>query len=161
MSFDHRDDVPDPLLANALAELRQDAPADVDWERMQRSIHDRAALVFARRRRKPSRIASRPFVPLAMAASVALALWTGPALIERMTTNRPGFELASDLDAEAILREALSGDLTDQEFDLLITGRAYPEALLAVAVDARLSTPAAPFGGPPARCPGYPAAPGG
>lgn len=135
MSSEHRDQVTDPLLASAFAELRQDESPDVNWEGMQRSINDRAELVFARRKRQRSRTVRRPLMPLAMAASIALAVWTGPALIERMTTDGTGFEVARDMDPEMILREALSGDLTEQEFDLLITGRAYPEALLAVAID--------------------------
>ncbi len=135
MSFD-RHDQPDPLLASAFAELRREAPSDVDWDGLHRSIHDRAELVFARRKHQRIRYARRQFMPVALAASIALALWSGPALIERVTAERGGVvEIAAGApDSETILREALGGDLTDQEFDLLVTGRAYPEALLAVAI---------------------------
>lgn len=135
MSMDRLDQVPDPLLAGAFEELRQDAPSNVDWEGMHRSIHDRAELVFARRKHQRTRHTRRQFMPVALAASIALALWSGPALIERITADRAGVEVAAGIDSEAILREALGGDLTDQEFDLLVTGRAYPEALLAVAIE--------------------------
>ena len=35
---------------------------------------------------------------------------------------------------EEVLVEALGSDLTDDEFRLVVSGRAYPEALLAFAV---------------------------
>ena len=137
MNFDHSDRPADPVLEAAYAALRQDNRHDVDWDRLHQSIHDRAELLLARRRSQRTTFVRRPLVPLAIAASIALALWAGPTLVEQVYDPASTTELASDLDSDAILRTALGGDLTESEFDLLVTGRAYPEDLLFVAIDSR------------------------
>jgi hypothetical protein len=136
MNQDRHEEVADEWLNAALVDLRREVPANVDWDGLHHSIHDRAELVFARRRKNAAAV-RRPFIPLALAAGLALMLWSGPALLQRVTSETPAIAAAVEFDSEAILREALGGDLTEQEFDLLVTGRAYPEVLLAVAIDNR------------------------
>lgn len=136
MKEDRHDEFADAWLTAALLELRE-VPDDVDWDGLHQSIHDRAELVFARRGKQRVPIVRRPFVPLALAASLALTLWSGPAIVDRITGGSVPAIAVVDLDSEAILREALSEDLTEQEFNLLVTGRSNPEVLLAAAVDRR------------------------
>jgi hypothetical protein len=136
---DRRDRIADPVLADAFEGLRAERPDCPDWERLRRSINERAALPLGRRRRGRTaglRRASRALVPLAVAAGVAYALWMGPSVIDEVLTPEPGLELASDFDDDMLVH-ALGGDLTEQEFRLLVTGRANPELLLAFAISER------------------------
>lgn len=127
----------DPRLAAAYGELRRESVPDVDWGRLRRSIRERAAPVL--RRKQPRRLVSvsRPWVPIALAASVAFALWLGPRALMESPAADPFAEFAVTVDDDAVLLEALVADLTEQEFRMLVTGRANPEALLAVAVGDR------------------------
>jgi hypothetical protein len=134
--FFEQDEPVDGTLGAAFAELRQDVPQDVDWQALHAAINQRAELVLARRRRRYTISVPRPLIPLAAAASIALALWTGPTLMARFL-NQGAAEVATTSDTDDILRQAFGDDLTDQEFNLLVTGRANPEALLAVAVGGR------------------------
>ena len=124
----------DPLVAAALAELRTEPAAQPDWERMHRSILDRAGPILARRRFRRVAAVARPLIPLALAASIAFALWLGPEMLIDRPDPATSTASAVDLEDEAVLVEALLGDLSDQEFRMMVTGRANPEALLAVAV---------------------------
>lgn len=118
---------PDPELSAALRSLEGEPPLEsVDWESLRRSIRMRAELPLARRRAGQVRRQRmwRPMIPLAAAASIALAVWLGgTGSTERTTEGR--------LSAE----EAFHPDLSEQEFRLLVSGRANPEELLLIALD--------------------------
>lgn len=125
----------DPLLETGFAALRDDVPADVEWDRLRRSIRDQARPVLAQRRKQRFVSPLRPLVTLAAAASIAGALVVAPGLFERFSGSAPIVaEAPAPLDAEQLLVEALGSDLTDDEFRLVVSGRAYPEALLAFAI---------------------------
>lgn len=106
---------------------------EVDWESLRRSIAARAEIPLARRRAaRPAagggRARPRRLVSLAVAAVLAAAVWLGELPgISRGTTGA--------VSTSAQIDEVLRLDLTEQEFRLLVTGRAEPEALLAIAVD--------------------------
>ncbi|MEX2581937.1 MAG: hypothetical protein WD766_01610 [Gemmatimonadota bacterium] len=129
--------VADPVLAAAMAELRKDVPKDVDWDGLRRSVSEQAELILARRRVRIWNIVPRPLVPIAVAASIAFALWAGPSLFTQLTSGTGPTEVAVEIDEEQILLDALGADLTEQEFRLLVTGRADPDALLAFAIGDR------------------------
>lgn len=131
---DRQDTVMDPTLAAAMAELRAEPLPEVDWDRLRRSINERAELPLARRRGGRARWLPRPLVPIAVAASIAFGLYLGPGVMEEMRVQDPSAQIAIDFDEERILSEALGGDLTEQEFRLLVTGRSNPEHLLAFAI---------------------------
>jgi hypothetical protein len=133
---ERRDDISDPVLAAAMAELRGER-GDVDWDRLLQSINERAALPLARRRRPQSSLFLRSLMPIALAASVAFALWLGPGVYENVFGTSSSAEFAATVDQDAILRQALGSDLSEHEFRLLVTGRSTPEVLLAVAIGDR------------------------
>jgi hypothetical protein len=134
---DRMDGSPDPILAAAMAELRDEVDYQVDWDQLQSSIQDRAVLHLARRRSRGRSVVARRFVPIALAASIAFALWAGPSLYQDLVDLGLRTQIAADIDQEDILMQALGGDLSEQEFRNLVSGRANPELLLAVAVGAR------------------------
>jgi hypothetical protein len=136
MSRDVRQEqrIADPVLAAVLADLRADVPADVDLDELRRSIVARAELVMARKRARWRGFLPRPLVPIAAAASIALALWAGPGIVGGFTSNEQQLEFAAEIDQEQILIDALGSDISEQEFRLLVTGRANPEALLAFVI---------------------------
>ncbi|HUE97574.1 MAG TPA: hypothetical protein VMN39_13015 [Longimicrobiaceae bacterium] len=127
----------DPRLAAAYDELRQEDSPDVDWERLRRSIRDRAVPALRRRKARKLLMVSRPALPLALAASIAFALWLGPRVLLDLPSIEPSADVTAELDDDALLIEALVADLSEQEFRLIVTGRANPEALLAVAAGDR------------------------
>ena len=132
---DRRERSADPLLEEGFAALDDDMPADVEWERLRRSIRDQAAPVFANRRKQRYMSQLRPLMTLAAAASIAGALLVAPGLFERFPDSAPVVaEAPVTRDAEQVLVEALDSDLTDDEFRLVVSGRAYPEELLAFAI---------------------------
>ena len=120
---------PDPELGAALRSLEGEPPLEsVDWESLRRSIGRRAELPLAQRRRpqaRPRPRAWRPMIPLAVAASIALAVWMGggPGASEAPTEEQIAAE------------EVFHPDLSEQEFRLLVSERADPEALLLIALD--------------------------
>lgn len=136
----HHDPQPDPQIAEALRALHREPPLEeVDWEALRGCIRDRAALPLARRRRQattPPRWV-RPLLPLAVAASVALALWVGTEL----GAVRPDAVAVGDSASAPVVQPsveaAFGADLSEQEFRLLVTGRADPEELLLIALDER------------------------
>jgi len=139
MSRDGRQEqrIADPLLAAALADLRSEAMEGVDLEALRRRIVARAELEMARRRARRWGFLPQPLVPIAAAASIALALWAGPGIVANLAGGGQELEFAAEIDEEQILLDALGSDISEQEFRLLVTGRANPEALLAFVVSGR------------------------
>jgi hypothetical protein len=129
--------ISDPVLAAAFAELRSDLPDADQLETLRRSINRRAELLLARKRTRWYGVVPRPLIPIAMAASIAFALWVGPGLVSELGIPGEPAAFVAQTEEEAILLEALGSDLTEQEFRLLVTGRANPEALLAFAIGSR------------------------
>ncbi|MBW3629095.1 MAG: hypothetical protein KY464_07325 [Gemmatimonadetes bacterium] len=127
----------DPEIAAALRMIEIDPPvADVDWDALRSSIVARAELPLAQRRKRSAQLSrwTRPLIPLAAAASIALAAWVngeiGPA-------PRSGSVVAdnADLVAPGITPEdVFQADVSEQEFRLIVSGRANTDALLQLAV---------------------------
>jgi len=124
---------PDPELAAALRAIEPEPPFDaVEWDALRSSIVARAELPLARRRSRSARLGrwSRQLVPLAAAASITLAVWF---------TSRPAEE-APLAEGTAVVAPVVSpedvfeAELSEQEFRLLVSGRANADALLMVAV---------------------------
>ncbi len=135
MGDDRMNELPDPLLAAGYASLHEETPADVEWDQLRRSIRAKAAPALARRRSRRLVAPLRPFFTLAAAAGIAAALALAPGMLERLSGVSPVTASApAAIDPEEVLVEALGSDLTDDEFRLVVSGRAYPEALLAFAV---------------------------
>jgi hypothetical protein len=133
-SQDRQDMISDPLLATAMEDLRAEATYDVDWDRLRSTIVDGAALQLARRRAHRRSFAVRSFVPIALAASVAFALWIGPTIYDRVMDPAPAAGYAANVDDD-VLMQALTADLSEQELLRLVNGS--PEVLLAVAIESR------------------------
>ncbi len=131
---DRQDRISDPLLASAMEDLRAEATYDVDWDRLRSSITERASLPLARRRAQHRSFATRSFVPIAVAASVAFALWIGPSIYEDVVDGAPIAGYAANVDDD-LLMEALTADLSEQELLRLVNGS--PEVLLSVAIRSR------------------------
>ena len=131
------DPTPDPQLAAALRSLEAEPPLEsLDWERLRGTLRERAELPLARRRGRaaagrvgdagrPRSRALRPLLPLAAAASIALAVWLGTG------SGSPEGAPPAPLTAE----EVFGPDLSEQEFRLLVSGGGDPEALLLIALD--------------------------
>lgn len=135
MKQEQRHERLDPRLAAAYSDLRAGTP-EPDWDSLRGTIRKRAAPALRRRQARRFSKVPRPLVQLAAAASVAFALWMGPRLLLDAPASAPYADFAA-FDDDAVLVEALLADVTEQEFRQLVTGRANPEALLAVAVGAR------------------------
>jgi hypothetical protein len=132
--FDSRADME---LRAALRSLEAEPPLhQVDWDALRTSIVSRAELPLARRRARSARLPrwATPMVPFAAAASILVAVWfhglsgasdQAPPLAD----SAPAAPLPS-LSAEDLFH----ADLTDQEFQHLVSGRANADALLLVAV---------------------------
>lgn len=135
--WESHDEIADPLLAELMAELRDEARPEVEWDRLHASIVQSAALPLARRRRRRHSFAARSFAPVAVAASVAFALWIGPGVYEDLFLAPPSVEIAENVTNvdEDVLRRALTSDLSEQELLQLVNGS--PEMLLAVAISTR------------------------
>lgn len=124
----------DPAFRAALRHAAGEPPLEeVDWDALRSSIGARAALPLARRRAGAQRSGTRwarALIPLAAAASVALAVWLGGA-----GTGEPdaGSHTAAAPAAQTP-EEVLRLDVSEQEFRQLVSGRADPEALLMLAV---------------------------
>ena len=120
---------PDPELGAALRSLEGEPPLEsVDWEKLRRSISTRAELPLAQRRRGPAKrgpLGWRRMIPLAAAASIALAVWMGGSGDPSQTRGE------ERLSAE----EVFHPDVSEQEFRLLVSGRSDPEELLLIALD--------------------------
>jgi hypothetical protein len=124
-------------LRAALRSVEAEPPVgQVDWDALRTSIVSRAELPMARRRARSARLPrwGRPLVPFAVAASIVLALWfhgfsPQPDLGTPIADGAPAFTVPF-LSAEDLFH----ADLTDQEFQHLVSGRAHSDALLLVAV---------------------------
>lgn len=128
----------DPELRDALRLIESDPPlAEVDWEALRSSIVARAEIPLARRRTHSARLSrvTRSLVPLAAAASIALAVWiTDPTA--RTSSNPTVADNRPDVAAPSITPEDIfQAEMTDQEFELLVSGRANADALLQIAID--------------------------
>ena len=125
----------DPELAEALRLIESEPPLDqVDWSALRTTIGSRAELPLARRRTRSARLArwTRPLVPLAAAARIALALWfTGPA----RELIRPVADGAERVVPAVTPEEIFQADVSEQEFQNIVSGRANADALLFLAVD--------------------------
>lgn len=117
-----RDPSPDPELESALRSLGS-PPSGVDWERLRRSVSERAELPLARRR-SASRARRLPWaraaLPAAAAAAVALAV-----LLPRGTSDAPGEEGSAP--AAAV---APGTPMADPEMELLYAAVGSEEAIL-------------------------------
>lgn len=135
MNEDMREVRRDPELAAVLRMVEPEPPLEqVDWEALRASIVSRAELPLARRRSGSARLVrwTRRALPLAAAASIALAVWlteAPPMGPEAVAEAVPG-EIAPGVTPEA----AFDANLSDQEFQLLVSGRANADALLLVAI---------------------------
>jgi hypothetical protein len=134
MSSGFRQDRIDPLLESAYAELLAEPVMEPDWDALRSSINKRAAPVLSRRKVRRLMHTSRPLVPFAVAASLAFGLWMGPAHVRDIMA--PSAATVA-IDADAIMDHAMNADLSDQEFERLVTGRANPEAFLVSAMGQR------------------------
>jgi hypothetical protein len=126
----------DPEIAAALRMIEREPPvAEVDWEALRSSIVARAELPLAQRRTRSARLHrwTRPLVPLAAAASIALAVWVNGAIGPAPISN-PIAEGSTESFAPAVTPEdVFQADVTEQEFLLLVSGRANTDDLLRVA----------------------------
>jgi hypothetical protein len=129
--------IPDPVLSAAMAEIRDELPRDIDWDKLRCSITGKAEMTLARKRAARRVSLPKSLVPLAAAAAIALSLWSGPSIIETIRGSAAVVQAAAPLNSDDILEEVLGSDLTEQEFRLVVTGRADPEALLAFAIGER------------------------
>ena len=126
-------DPQDPIVSELLADLNREIP-EPDWVRLRTTIVGRGRPVLARK----ARLARHPWLakatPMAAAAGIALVLWIVPQLGGEGVLAGAGPEAAGDLVDESQVIEALGDDISEAEFRLLASGRANPEAMLAVAV---------------------------
>ena len=127
----------DPEIAAALRLIENEPPLEqVDWSALRSSIVARAEMPLARRRTRSARLFrwTRPLVPLAAAASIALAVWAnGLGRSEPITA--PIAESDAEIVAPSVSPEDLfQADLTEQEFRHVVSGRANADALLLVAI---------------------------
>src|SRR5690606_26301420 len=116
------------------ADLRGQPVAEPDWDALRRSISRRADPVLTRRKFRRFVHGSRSLVPLAVAAGLAFALTIGPAQVREMMAPQAAAAIAIEMDADAIMDHAMNADISDQEFERLVTGRANPEAFLVSAM---------------------------
>jgi hypothetical protein len=125
---------PDPLVGAALRWMEGEVPLDdVDWATMRTNIRNRAALPLARRRalRAASPRWVRPLIPIAVAASIAVVLWTGDfGGGDSAVTNIAPVTVGAAL--QPTIQEALLADVTEQEFRLLVADN-DSDALLMIA----------------------------
>ena len=112
----------DPALAEALRDLRPDAPhGEVDWDALRGRIRDDAALPLARlRRRGTVHRAARVLVPLATAAGIAAVA------LGRLPGGGPAPLAAED---SAVVDEILELSVPEP-VGLLLSGEAAEVALL-------------------------------
>ena len=128
----------DPEIAAALRMIESEPPLqEVDWDALRSSIVARAEMPLARRRTRSARLArwTRPLVPLAAAASIALAVW-----VNGLGRSEPGTAAIAESGTEfvgpsATPEDVFQADLTEQEFRHVVSGRANADSYLLVAID--------------------------
>lgn len=127
----------DPVLAEALDELRSEPIPEPEWDEFKASIVSRATQdaepdIGARRYRLP-----RGMISLAAAAGIATVLWILPQWESPLPVAQSTPDAGAEIVDEGVFVRALGEDVTEAEFRLMVTGRANPEAMLAVAVGRR------------------------
>jgi hypothetical protein len=129
-----RDPAPDPELQKALGALDEPSLAEVNWERLQASIRDRAELPLARQRRTQRSAARwlRPAVPIAAAAGFALAVATGVFQSGSEPTLASNGEVPASF--HPVVEEVLGSYISEYELDLLF-GEVSAEMLVVAALD--------------------------
>ena len=126
----------DPEIAAALRMIESEPPASqVDWEALRSSIVARAELPLAQRRTRSARLHrwARPLVPLAAAASIALAAWVNGAIGPARLSNPIADSNAETVAPAVTPEDVFQADVSEQEFRLLVSGRANTDALLLMA----------------------------
>lgn len=129
-----RDPAPDPQLRQALASLDEPPAAQVDWERLRASIHERAELPLARRRRdqRTGTRWLRPVLPAAVAAGLALIAGI------RLFSPAPGDTEVAGTDLPAgfhpVVEQVLGTEISEFELDLLF-GQVSADVLVVAAID--------------------------
>jgi len=126
---------PDATLGAALRWMEGEPPMDqVDWEALRSSIGRRAELPLAQRRTRSARLRRviRPLVPLAAAASVALALWAGDRM-GQPGGGAPFAERAAAVESVSA-EEVFQANVSEQEFQLMVSGHDNADALLLIAL---------------------------
>jgi hypothetical protein len=74
----------------------------------------------------------RPLIPIAAAASVAVVVWTGG--LGRQGPSAAVLQQATPAaTAQLSIQEALSADLSEQEFRTIVAGHTDPDELLIIA----------------------------
>ena len=125
----------DPEIAAALRLIDSEPPLqEVDWDALRSSIVARAEMPLARRRTRSARLArwTRPLVPLAAAASIALAVWVNGL----RAPEAPIAEGTGDAVTPATsVEDVFQADVSEQEFRHLVSGRANASDYLLVAID--------------------------
>jgi negative regulator of sigma E activity len=139
MTYEENNEIErDPELAAALRLVEPEPPfAEVDWEALRLSVVARAELPLARRRTRSARLSrwTRPLVPLTAAASVALALWfTGQRGTQQTTTAAVAHSGPAAVAPSVTPEDVFQADVSEQEFQNMVSGRANPDALLLVAI---------------------------
>lgn len=133
MMFEKEDIQQDPELGFALRLVEPDPPfAEVDWDALRSSIVARAELPLARRRTRSAQISRwmRPLIPLAAAASIAMAVWMADS---PSNVGAPIADNSADLVAPSVSAEDLfQPELSDEEFRTLVNGES--DMLLRFAV---------------------------
>ena len=128
----------DPDIAAALRMIEAEPPLDeVDWESLRSAIVARAELPLAQRRTRSARLANwtRPLVPLAAAASIALAVWVNGLGVPDSATAPIAEGNVEAIRPAVTPEDVFQADLTEQEFRLLVSGRANAEEILLVALE--------------------------
>ena len=126
----------DPEIAAALRLVEAEPPLhEVDWEALRSTIVARAELPLAQRRARSARLArwTRPLVPLAAAASIALAVWVNGL----GAPESPIAEVTPEAAAPAAgsLEDVFQADVSEQEFRHMVSGRANAGDYLMVAIE--------------------------
>jgi anti-sigma factor RsiW len=129
-----RDPAPDPELRQALASLGTPPFDDVDWARLRGSIHERAAMPLARRRRsqRSTQGWTRPMIPVAAAAGFALVVSTSLFWPSGQTGDGAVAEVPGEF--RPVVEQVLGARITDLELDLLF-GQVSADMLVVAAVD--------------------------
>jgi hypothetical protein len=118
----------DTALGNALRSVA-DVPMDrhVHWAELRRSINERAAPELTRRRSRHRRMLI--VIPAALAAGFALFLLLS-GTPEQSTVNPPPEAIAA---GEVPIEDLLDADISDGQFQALLSGAAEADDLLLIA----------------------------
>jgi hypothetical protein len=129
-----RDPAPEPRLQQALASLDEPPAAQVEWDRLRASIHERAELPLARRRRdqRSGTRWLRPMLPAAMAAG--LALFVGTRLFSPAPADTDVARADTPTGFHPVVEQVLGSEISEFELDLLF-GQIDADMLVVAAVD--------------------------